>query len=128
MTSKLVPPIKDNMFLTGYILSPPWVQFFINIGKILEAVESGTVADLSIGETNPTHEDRITVIETELEIMMEQLDTVVEKLVESYRLMEEINTQLMINNHLLMTIANASAASLGMPLNMDRIEDLREIM
>ncbi len=126
MTTQLIPPIRENMFLTGNILSPPWVRFFIDVGKVLATatsdIEDEEYKSLFDSGDNPTFEERISSLETELETMMEQLNTVITKMSETYRLIEEVNMQLIISNNLLLVIANVNSV---LP---EKFEDLRDLM
>jgi len=141
------PPIHQVLFDKPGILNRVWIRFFLDIAESLADVgevdlftltaSSGTdysndIANqglvlLTQGSENPTYETRIKSLEVELETIMEQLDTVITKMSEQYRLMEDLYMQLVINNALSLKIANASEASLGAPLHVNKL-NLQEIM
>jgi len=99
-----------------------------NYTTVVNSVEDvGLYAAMQPTE-NPTFEGRITALENELGEAMVQLETVITKLSESQRLMEDMFLQMMITNKLLHFTADAQSQFLGVPMKFDKLDNLEELI
>jgi len=149
-------PIKEKLETSPGILSRVWTRFFGDVFSSItniqisvdEAVEGATMQysanesgrDLSKEMSalelmsamqtteNPTFEGRITALENELGEAMVQLETVITKLSESQRIMEDMFLQMMITNKLLHFTADAQSQFLGVPMKFDKLDNLEELI
>ena len=149
-------PIKEKLETSPGILSRVWSRFFgdvfssiMTIQTAIDEIEDTSTMQLSTNDSghdyskelsdielmsamqtteNPTFDGRITALENELGEAMVQLETVITKMSESQRLMEDMFLQMMITNKLLHFTADAQSQFLGVPMKFDKLDNLEELI